>query len=522
MGLPIPLFRPLLSLVLGAVFFLAFFAYLLFNIVDGHFLSANFYAAALAEQNVYARLYDEVLVDPALEDESKELLGNLDVPQDEVAGLARNIMPPEYLQRETERSLRGLIGYLKKDADELELHIDLTGPLHNASGELVKYAQDRIDRIEVVEAGETAETDLAQDDDGQSDPKASEADATEIAVGEATQQATEALQGEPIRLEQVKLETDEEWTAYWENTVHELQSGELPSRVPKLEGVDIETRLESYDEALDELRQTDDVPAEVLDALDEPETDARIREALQRDASDLAAEEEIIQDVLKAATSGVVPALVDDTLDDVRRNLTTPDGMACEHLPQDADLSQCTQYDLLSLVDEDIEEGGGLAEVRDGIQLYGTLGRWLPWVVMLAACVLVALVNLPRIVSILRWLGLILAFTGLFFLIAGMMVGGTVPDRLDSPLQEALADADAPESMQQIASDVTHHMADSLSLALTSPSLITLVVGGILIVTSLFIRRIPVPAEDTLYKHGGWVIGGRYRLSRAASIRVVL
>ena len=143
-------------------------------------------------------------------------------------------------------------------------------------------------------------------------------------------------------------------------------------------------------------------------------------------------------------------------------------------------------------MDEDIEEEEGLAEVRDGIQLYGTLGRWLPWVGMLAACLLVALVNLPRLVSILRWLGLILAFTGLFFLIAGMMVGGTIPDRLDSPLQDALADAEAPESMQQIASDVTHYMADTLSLALTSPSLITLVVGAILIVTSLFIRRIPV------------------------------
>ena len=487
MGLPIPMFRPLASLVLGAVFFLAFFAYLLFNLVDGHFLSADFYSQALAEQNVYARLYDEVLVDPALEDESMELLGNVDVPQNEMAGLARNIMPPDYLQGETERTLHNLIGYLKKDLDGLELYIDLSGPLDNASGELVQYAEDRIDRIEVVQ------TDAGAGDSGQSSPTVSDADATDIDVGETSQQALDALQGgDPIRLEQVRLETDEEWTAYWETTVRDLQVGELPSRVPSLSNVDVETRLESYDAALEELRQTDDVPPEVLDALESPETDANIREALQRDAPDLAAEEEIIQDVLKAATSGVIPSLVDDTLDDVRRKLTTPGGMACEHLPQEADLSQCTQYDLLSLVDEDIDEEEGLSEVRDGIQLYGTLGRWLPWVGMLAACALIALVNLPRLVSILRWLGLILAFTGLFFLIAGMLVGGTIPDRLDSPLQEALADADAPESMQEIASDVTHHMADTLSLALTSPSLTMLIVGAILLVTSLFIRRIPL------------------------------
>ena len=61
---------------------------------------------------------------------------------------------PDYLQGETERNLGGLIGYLKKSTDELDLYIDLAGPLDNASAELVKYGEDRIGRIEVVGAGE--------------------------------------------------------------------------------------------------------------------------------------------------------------------------------------------------------------------------------------------------------------------------------------------------------------------------------------------------------------------------------
>ena len=490
LGCPLLMFRPLSSLILGAVVFLAFFAYLLFNVFDGHFLSADFYAEALEEEEVYLRVYDEVLVDPELEDVREELLGNVDVPLDEVSEVAKRIMPPEYLQSETERVLDELIDYLKRDTDELDLYVELAGPLENASGELVRYAEERIERIEVVGVDGTT----AEGDGGESRERGAPAgEADEVGVGEATELAMEALEsGEPIRLEQVELETDEEWTHYWEDTVHELQSGELPSRVPKLEGVDIETRLESYDEALMELRETDDVPPEVLDALAEPETDTRIREALQRDTPDLAAEEAIIQDVLKAASSGVIPSVVDDALDEVRRELVTPDGMVCEELPEGADLSECSRFDLLGLADEDIEESESLEEVRDSIPLSRALGGWVPQVVLIVACVLIVLVNVPRLVSMMRWLGLALAFTGVFFLIAGMMVGGTIPDRLGSGLQDELVEADAPESMAEIASDVTSHMADVLSVSLTSPSLIMLVVGALLLGVSLFVRRIPV------------------------------
>ena len=490
MGCPLLMFRPLASMVLGAVVFLAFFVYLLFNVVNGHFLSADFYADALAEEEVYDRVYDEVLVDPEMEDTTRELLGDLDVPQEEVADVAKRIMPPEYLRGETERALDNLIGYLKKDTDELDLYIELAGPLDNASVELGAYAEERIERIEVVGVDGTT----AMGDGGErEEPDASEGEAGEVDVGEAAELAMQALEsGEPIRLEQVELETDEEWTRYWEDTVHELQSGELPSRVPKLAGVDIETRLESYDGALEELRETDDVPPEVLDALEEPETDARIREALQRDAPDLAAEEEIIQDVLKAATGGVIPSLVDDTLDEVRRELETPDGTVCEELPEGADLSECSRYDLLGLVDEEIEDSEGLEQARDGIRLGGSLGSWLPQVVLVVACLLIVAVNFPRIVSMVRWLGFALALTGVFFLIGGMMVGGTLSDRLDSGLQDALVEADAPESLAEIASDVTSHMADTLSRALTAPSLIMLVVGVALFGVALFVRRVPI------------------------------
>ena len=492
MGCPLLMFRPLASLILGALAFLAFFAYLFFNLADGHILSADFYADALSEQQVYSRIYDEVLVDPELEDTTRELLGNVEVPQEDVADVAKRIMGPDYLQQETERNLDGLVDYLKQDIDNLDLYIELAQPLDNASMELVAYVNTRIDDIR-LEPVEPVEVGASQEDEGKKDEAEAPGDSgiTTADADELAQQTLEQVQeAGVIRIEQVELETDEEWTDYWERTVIELDRGQLPSQLPSLAGVDVETRLDSYDMALEELRQTDDVAAEVLDALQEPETDSAIREALSNE--DPYQEEDVIKQVLKAASSGVLPPLIDDTLDDVRRELVTPDGTVCEDLPADADLSACTRYDLLASVDEDLESNEGLNSTRDSIKLFGALGSWLPIVVLIGACLLIVVVNLPRVVSILRWLGIVLAFTGLFFLIAGILMGGTISGRLDSGMQDVLEDADVPPSVSVIASDVTSHMADVLSQTLTSPSLTLMVVGLVLFGLSLFILRIPI------------------------------
>ena len=494
MGCPLLMFRPLASMVLGLLAFLAFFAYLFFNLVDGHVLSTDFYAEALSENEVYARLYDEVLVDPALEDEAKELLGNVDVPQEDVAAVAKRIMPPAYLQQETERTLDGLIDYLKRDTDDLDLYIELAEPLENASKELVVYAERRIDEIE-VQLVDVAQANVAQADDPAQpspdvelpiDPSSPLPDA-----GDLVQQALETIrEGGTIQVEQIERETEEDWAKYWEDTLRELEQGQLPSQVPSLANLNVEERLEGYDLALEELHKAADIPQEVLDALDDPETDGAIREALS--SEDPLEEQNAIKGALKAASRGVLPPLIDDTLDDVRRELVTPEGMVCKDVPEGGDLSRCTRYDLLELVDGDLEGSEGLNDSRDGIRLFSSLGAWLPLVVLAVACFGIIAVNVPRIVSIFRWLGIVLGLTGLFYLIVGMLVGSTVADRLDSALQDAWIEADAPESLLPIFSDVTSYMADSLSLALTSPSVIMMIVGVLFFITSLFIRRIPI------------------------------
>ena len=484
--LMLPFVRPIISMALGAVVLVAFFFYLVFNAVNGHILSADFYGNALSEERVYDRLYDEVLVDPELEDTSRELLGNLDVPQHEMAGLARRIMPPAYLQAETERTLDGLIGYLKKDVDELELYVELAGPLDSASRELVAYAENRIDRIEVVDV-EQGRQDVSQGDGSDGAGVAGGDGDTE----ELTRRAVEALEDvDGIRLEQIELETEEEWTDYWERTVRDLEAGQLPSEVPSLAGVSVETRLASYEDALEELRREGDVPTEVLDALEAPDTDRAIREALSNE--DPFAGDEIIKEALKAATAGALPPLVEDTLDEVRRELVTPDGTVCANLPEGRDLSRCTRFDVVALAMEDEADIESIDEARDYIRLFTLVGQWGPLVVLVGACLLIVFVNFPRLASMLRWVGIALFIAGLLAFLAGMLAGGTLSSRVDSAVQDALADSDAPPSLTPIVSDVTTNMADVVASSVTSPSLILLMAGLALIAGSLLVRRTPV------------------------------
>ena len=58
-----------------------------------NFLTAEFYNENLSDNDVYNRFYDEVLIDPAFDDTTGKLLGNVDIPQADMVGIAREIVP---------------------------------------------------------------------------------------------------------------------------------------------------------------------------------------------------------------------------------------------------------------------------------------------------------------------------------------------------------------------------------------------------------------------------------------------
>ncbi len=159
----VPLFRPTVTLVLGVVLFLASLGFAIVDGVEGRLLSSDFYVDNLAENDVYDRIYDEVLLDPEFADTTRELLGGVQVPRRDVAGLAREIIPPSYLRGQVEGSVRATIDYVGKDTDDLRAFIDLGPSVERIRPTLLGYIDRHIDGLPdvPVDSAEELERSLA-------------------------------------------------------------------------------------------------------------------------------------------------------------------------------------------------------------------------------------------------------------------------------------------------------------------------------------------------------------------------
>ena len=118
--------------------FFGFLFLLLANNLTDKLLSADFYSNIISGQDTYDRIYDEVLLDEELARTTQDLLGNVQVPQEEIVSLLREIMPRDYLQSQVEGSIQRTVDYFKKDLERLELYVEL-GP-REGEGMIVVYS----------------------------------------------------------------------------------------------------------------------------------------------------------------------------------------------------------------------------------------------------------------------------------------------------------------------------------------------------------------------------------------------
>ena len=125
-----PVLRAVISVALGAVITAGLGFYLVVTNVTQRLDDAEVYKAAFSETDAYARIYDEVLPDAELEDDTSELLGDVEiVDQDDVADVLRQVFPPDYLQEQTEGNIERFTAFLRYERDDLELYVELQAPL---------------------------------------------------------------------------------------------------------------------------------------------------------------------------------------------------------------------------------------------------------------------------------------------------------------------------------------------------------------------------------------------------------
>ena len=150
----VSLFRAGATLILGVVIFIGFLSYLAINNFSDKLLSADFYTNTLAAEDTYNRIYDEVLLDDELIDQTREFLGDIEiVSQRDMLSLLRQIMPPDYIHSEVEGAIGRTIDWVNEDVDELNLYVDLAAPIANVKTVMFNYMEGRIDDLTVEAPG---------------------------------------------------------------------------------------------------------------------------------------------------------------------------------------------------------------------------------------------------------------------------------------------------------------------------------------------------------------------------------
>lgn len=144
------LLRALAGLVLGMVVFAGLIYFLVVVNFSQRLEDPEVYNVAISDTDAYNRIYDEVLVDPALEDQTGDLLGDLQFHErDEAVEVLKGVMPPAYLQEQTEDNIGRFTGFLRHELDDLEVFVDLKEPLERVQPVVLKEANEIIDQVEV-------------------------------------------------------------------------------------------------------------------------------------------------------------------------------------------------------------------------------------------------------------------------------------------------------------------------------------------------------------------------------------
>ena len=261
--------RALAGLVLGTAVF-AGLLYLLVVVNFSHRLvDSEVYEAAINETDAYNRVYDEVLVDEALEDYTSDLLGGVEVEvHADAVELLRQVMPPAYLQEQTEENIDRLTAYLRYEEEALEFFVDLKEPLERVEPSVQSRVERFIDDLEITDPPVSGCTD---------------ASLFRLAAESAV-------------------------------PFSELSDGKLPETAPSLKILNRECREREFDRWFDRV-------------LDDPAMNSQAARILESEKASLRRSfvEGDTRGFLKQAAGPLVGPLVDDAVSDTRRELQRND-----------------------------------------------------------------------------------------------------------------------------------------------------------------------------------------------------
>lgn len=223
------------------------------------------YNIAISDTGAYDRIYEEVLADPEVEDHIGNLLGGVEFDQvDEVTEIIREVMPPSYIQAQTEDNINRFTGFLRGEREELEIYLRLRLPLERVESAVLGAVQRRLEELEIREPASTG-----------------------CSVSHLQQLA--AASAVPLS---------------------QLSAGQIPQSAPSLEILSQECREREYDRWFGLLLEDTAIDSQTKDILERENSNLR-RNFVDGDT----------RAFLEAVADPLAKPLIDEGVADIRRNL---------------------------------------------------------------------------------------------------------------------------------------------------------------------------------------------------------
>ena len=181
--------------------------------------------------------------------------------------------------------------------------------------------------------------------------------------------------------------------------------------------------------------------------------------------------------MLKASARPLVNPLIDEAIAQVRKDLGPDDRLDLIH--------QIAEWN------PDITEPELREDIRDSrfwVTRARDVGKITTLAMVVAGSIILGVIQLPSLANALRWPGLTLLLTGVFFFVVGKVLESVVPERLANVVeQNADKVTDVPPSVTALGGDLLVSLGAQLTAGFAGPSLTLIVIGALLFGASFLV-----------------------------------
>ncbi len=241
---------------------------------------------------------------------------------------------------------------------------------------------------------------------------------------------------------------------------NQLADGEIPKVVPSLQALSQTCRSLVFAASYDRLVASPAISAETVRLLPESRENLRVTFLAGNTL-----------EVLKVAARPLATPLMDDAINQIRLELNGDDRLDLIH--------QLTEWDD-DLTEEEVRSE--LADVRAWVNRSKDVGTIASLAMIVAGSVIMGLIHLPSLSGALRWPGITLLLTGVFYYAVGRVLESEVPGRLATVVEQGADQvSDIPPSVTDLGTDLLVSFGTQLANGYAAPSISIIVLGALLV-----------------------------------------